>query len=85
MARTGNWKGAEEVWLKETNNTSRKIAGRACYNMAIISEINGDIDKAIEWAKKAYENYNNRLGLTYVNILKNRKINDNILQDQARQ
>lgn len=85
MARTGNWKGAEQVWLKETNNASRKIAGRACYNMAIISEINGDLDKAIEWAKKSYENYNNHLALTYVNILKNRKVNDNILQDQARQ
>ena len=85
MARTGNWKGAEEMWLKETNNASGKIAGRACYNMAIICEINGELDKAIEWAKKSYENYNNHLALTYVNILKNRKINDNILQDQAKQ
>jgi len=82
MARTGNWKGAEEQWSKETNNASATIAGRACYNMAIISEINGELDKAIDWAKKAYENYNNRLALTYVNILKNRKINDAILQEQ---
>ncbi len=82
MARTGNWKGAEEQWLQETHNPSAKIAGRACYNMAIISEINGDLDKAIEWAKKAYENYNIRLALTYVNILNNRKISDNILQEQ---
>jgi len=85
MARTGNWKGAEEVWLKETNNASGKIAGRACYNMAIISEINGDLDKAVEWAKKSYENYNNRLALTYVNILKNRKYNDNVLKEQQQQ
>lgn len=82
MARTGNWKGAEEQWFQETNNSSSKIAGRACYNMAIISEINGDLDKAIEWAKKSYENYNNRLALNYVNILKNRKVNDSLLQEQ---
>ncbi len=85
MARTGNWKGAEEMWLKETNNTNPKIAGRACYNMAIINEINGDLDKAIGWAQKSYENYNNRLALTYVNILKNRKVNDNVLKDQQQQ
>jgi len=85
MARTGNWKGAEELWFKETSNANGKIAGRACYNMAIISEINGGLDKAIEWAKKSYENYNNRLALTYVNMLKNRKVNDTILQDQQTQ
>jgi hypothetical protein len=85
MARTGNWKGAEEMWNKETSNPDKTIAGRACYNMAIVSEINGDLNKAIEWAQKSYENYNNHLALTYVNILRNRKVNDNILQDQAKQ
>ena len=85
MARTGNWKGAETLWLKETTNPDRKIAGRACYNMAIISEIDGELDKAIAWAKQSYENYNNKLALGYVNVLKNRKLNDNILQDQQQQ
>ena len=41
--------------------------------MAILGEINGDLDAAIKWAQKAYENYNNKLALQYVNILKNRK------------
>lgn len=82
MARTGNWKGAEQQWLKEINNPSAKIAGRACYNMAIICEINGDLDKAIDWAKTSYERYNNKLALSYVNVLKGRKINDRILQEQ---
>ena len=81
-ARTGNWDGAAELWKKETTSSSSKIAGRACYNMAIICEINGQLDKAIEWAQKAYENYNNRLALRYVNILKNRKERNNVLQYQ---
>ena len=72
-ARTGNWDGAGELWLKQTESSKRKIAGRACYNMAILGEINGDLDSAIKWAQKAYENYNNKLALQYVNILKNRK------------
>jgi hypothetical protein len=81
-ARTGNWEGAAELWKKETSSTSSKIAGRACYNMAIICEINGQLDLAIEWAQKAYENYNNRLALRYVNILKNRKENNSVLKYQ---
>lgn len=81
-AQTGNWDGAAEVWKKETTSASSKIAGRACYNMAIICEINGELDKAIEWAQKAYENHNNRLALSYVNILKHRKDKDNELKYQ---
>lgn len=82
-ARTGNWDGAGELWLKDTQSSSRKIAGRACYNMAILGEINGDLDGAISWAQKSYENYNNGLALKYVNQLKNRKANENRLQNQV--
>lgn len=72
-AQTGNWESAGELWKKETLNSKRKIAGRAHYNMAILSEINGDLDAAIDWAQKSYENYNNKLGLQYVNNLRFRK------------
>ncbi|MEO9023341.1 MAG: DUF6340 family protein [Ginsengibacter sp.] len=82
MALTGNWDGAAKLWQQETANTKRKVAGRACYNMAIISEINGDINTAIQWAQKSYENYNNRLALSYVNILKNRQVSDVVAANQ---
>lgn len=71
-AQTGNWDGAGELWLKETTNSRRKIAGRACYNMAILGEINGDLEGAIKWAQKAYEDYRNKLSLSYLNMLKYR-------------
>lgn len=72
-AEAGNWDGAGEIWLKETSNTDSKIAGRACYNTAIINEINGDIDQAIIWAQKSYEDYGIKLALDYINVLQNRK------------
>lgn len=81
-ARTGNWSGAGELWLKETESRKRKMAGRACYNMAILGEINGDLDAAIQWAQKAYESYNNKLALKYVNVLKNRKASNQRLDYQ---
>ncbi|MBN9380882.1 MAG: hypothetical protein J0H74_08960 [Chitinophagaceae bacterium] len=82
MARTGNWDGAAKIWQQATTSASGKTAGRACYNMAIISEINGDLIGAIQWAQKAYESYNNRLALSYVNVLKNRQSDNTILKAQ---
>lgn len=83
MALTGNWDGAGKIWQEETTSASPKLAGRACYNMAIISEINGDVDGAIQWAQNAFEKYNNRLALSYVNILRNRKADNAVLKDQS--
>lgn len=81
-AQTGNWDGAAELWLKDTTHPKFKTAGRAHYNMAIINEINGNLDEAIRWAQKSYEDYGNKLALNYVNILKNRKAKANELQRQ---
>jgi hypothetical protein len=81
-ARTGNWEGASELWLKETTNPSRKIRGRACYNMAIMGEINADLNAAIGWAQKAYEEDNNKLALYYLNTLKYRKVESDRLTRQ---
>ena len=83
-AQTGNWDEAGELWKKETHSYSNKVAGRACYNMAIINEINGNIDQAIQWAQKAYENYNVKIALRYVNILRNRKADNELLTMQNR-
>lgn len=82
-ARAGNWDGAAALWKEETKNTARKIAGRACYNMAIIAEINGDLDGAIMWAQKSYEDYRIGLGLEYVNILQYRKQQNEVLKSQT--
>lgn len=71
-ANAGNWDGAEQVWLQETENRKGKLAGRACVNVAIIHEIRGDLNGAMNWASKAYEDYNNSTGLDYLKTLRNR-------------
>lgn len=71
-AQTNNWDGAGELWNKEVSNSKRKVAGRACYNMAIISEINGDYDAAVEWASKSYTDYKDKMALDYLNTLRRR-------------
>ncbi len=81
-AQLGKWDEAAELWEKETDNPKMKIAGRAHYNMAIISEINGNLDEAVSWAQKAYSDYRNKPGLRYVRILENRKYNQKVLSYQ---
>jgi hypothetical protein len=72
-AQSGKWNSAAELWEQEVSNPDGKIAGRACYNMAIINEINGDLDKALEWAQTSYSEYDTKEALRYINILKYRK------------
>jgi len=81
-AQLGKWDEAALLWEKEIVNPKMKVAGRAHYNMAIINEINGDMEGAIAWAQKAYADYKNKLGLRYVRILENRQYNNEVLKYQ---
>ncbi|MFH6603691.1 DUF6340 family protein [Maribacter algicola] len=81
-AQTGDWQGAAQLWEQEVNNPKGKIAGRACYNMAIINEINGDLDAAMEWASKSYADYDIREALRYINILRNRMYDERRVEEQ---
>ncbi len=71
-SEVANWKGASEVWLELTKSKNATNAGRACLNMAVACEVQGSINEAYTWAKKAYEDYGNRLGRDYANKLKYR-------------
>jgi hypothetical protein len=82
-AQLGQWDEAGELWKKETGNPSMKVAGRAVYNMAIISEINGDLDEALKWARKAWGDYNVKQALDYVRILENRQYKNDVLDEQG--
>jgi hypothetical protein len=81
-AQLGKWDEAAVLWEKETSNPDGKVAGRAHYNMAIINEINGDLEAAKTWAQKAYSDYKIKLALDYVRILENRAYNEEVLKYQ---
>ena len=82
-AQMGLWDDAGKLWELETGNRNMKIAGRASYNMAIISEINGDVDEAINWARRAFGDYNVKIARDYLRILENRRYNNEVLKEQA--
>lgn len=82
-AQTGDWDGAAKLWEQELASPNPKIAGRACYNMAIINEINGDLGTAMDWASKSYTDYRIKDALRYLNTLKYRYAQNQALEQQA--
>jgi hypothetical protein len=81
-AQSGKWDSAAELWQDEVLNPDGKIAGRACYNMAIINEINGNLEKALDWAQHSYSDYDTKEALRYINILKYRMAQNRELKRQ---
>lgn len=81
-AQAGDWDGAADLWQLETINNDPKVAGRACYNMAISNEINGNLDVAMQWASKSYVDYENNFALPYLNTLKYRARQKAVLNQQ---
>jgi hypothetical protein len=72
-AEVANWDGAIDIWSNMIERVKYKTAGRACLNIAVAYEVLGNTDLALEWAKKSYEDYNDRLGREYAKILLRRK------------
>jgi hypothetical protein len=69
-AEVANWDGAIEAWTKLLNSTkNNKNAGRACLNIAVAHEVLGNTKEAMVWAKKAYEDYGNKLAKHYMGLL----------------
>jgi len=71
-AEVNDFDGAAEIWQGLTNASKAKIAGRACFNMAVYHEIKGDLETAREWAQRAYTDYNERRGRDYARQLERR-------------
>lgn len=82
LAQTGAWNEAALLWEQELDHPKEKIAGRAAYNMAIINEINGNLEEAIHWAGDSYSIYGNRDALRYLRVLQRRQNEQQRLQEQ---
>ena len=74
--RANDWDGAVAIWQNLLKINNRKLQGRACYNIAVACEAKGDLDGALEWAKKAAEQYNNKMAFAYINKLNYRIDNE---------
>jgi len=71
-----NMEQATNMWkrvMAQAGTKNKKAAGRAAYNMAVASEVNGNLDIALEWAQRAWTEYGNKKARDYVNVIKQRQ------------
>lgn len=52
-----DWLNAAEYYQIETRSKSRKIAAKAKYNMALASEMEGNIDASLGWLNLSFSSY----------------------------
>ena len=64
---------AERYWAELAHSTNKKIRSKAEYNLALISELNGDLNGAIDWGLKSFYSYYRKQTETYLKKLQNRK------------
>ncbi|MGQ8335379.1 DUF6340 family protein [Sunxiuqinia sp. A32] len=69
----GDWENAYNYWLNFTDDDNKGIRSKAEFNMALSSEMLGDIDEAIEWAKKSYFTQYRKQTEDYLSKLSKRK------------
>ncbi|MBK7936381.1 MAG: hypothetical protein IPJ82_04565 [Lewinellaceae bacterium] len=75
FAQGQDWDRAADLWktIVERSGENHKAAGRAAYNMAVAAEVKGNLDIALDWAQKAWNDYGNKKARNYINILKQRQ------------
>ena len=83
--RTSDWEGAMTLWEKHTGDSDEKIAGYACYNMALGCEVNGKLSDALNWAKKSYEIYPKSSSRAYINVITQRQVDAKRLDEQLKE
>lgn len=77
-----NWEAAETIWLELSNSADPKIAGRACYNLALANEIDGNLKNAIVYANKALKMYQIKQARQYLAELEQRQRDQERLDKQ---
>lgn len=83
-SEVADWKSAIEAWMPVVEGGSRKKAGRAAFNIAVAQEVLGDLEKAKEWAARAHTEFREKEADDYYRVLKNRIVEDGIVEEQMR-
>ena len=77
-----NWNDAIAIWKRYTSNADQKIAGRANYNMALASEMEGNLTLALEWANRAWQEHGLKKARNYIELLQSRIRQQEMLDKQ---
>lgn len=80
--QNGDYHEAIKLWEEEIANPKSRISGRACYNLAVINEFNGNLNAAMNWATKSYNLHKEDATLDYITTLERRQAQTDVLKVQ---
>jgi len=86
----GNWLNAAEIYNQLTTSKNRNISAKATFNMALVCEMEGNVNAAIDWTVGSFEAYNQKNPvhlancMEYVNLLSKRRKELEKLEKQVR-
>ena len=71
-----DWKEAEKIWLKYAKVSSSALRSMIEFNLALASEMNGNLDGAIEWVQKSSLTKYSIAAEAYLRLLKAHQANN---------
>ena len=80
-----DWENAVFLWQKDIAGFKSKPKSRACHNMAVWQEYQGQLNTALMWAQKADESHSTKSSRAYLSVLKQRQEAEVIVQQQLTQ
>ncbi len=81
-AASRDWKGAAEIWKKLAYQENEKTAAKACFNMALVCEMEDLFIPALDWAVKSYLIKQNPVTREYIDQLKVRYRKQKVIKIQ---
>jgi hypothetical protein len=71
-AGAGDWNGAAEMWKEIAYLENENAAAKACFNMALVCELEDLLIPALDWAVKSYSIRQKSLTKEYIELLQRR-------------
>jgi len=72
LAGQNKWMEAAAAWRKDVKSKNKLTAARAMYNLALVAEIQDELDIALSWAVQSYYKYNHPAAKRYIEVLSQR-------------
>lgn len=80
--RDENWEQAKQIWESYKNSKKWAHSNYAYYNLALAYEMEGNLEKALEYASYTVLNYNNYYAKNYVKLLRERILDQERIKKQ---
>jgi hypothetical protein len=82
LAASMDWQGAAEIWKKVAYQEKERIAAKACFNMALVCEMEDLLIPALDWAIKSYFIKQDPITKDYIDQMKVRYEKQKVLRAQ---